>query len=463
MKRRNFILRSSVIGLGFIGLRSFATACTSQSPAPGLLAQGYGPLQKDPNRILNLPEGFSYKIISKLGDAMDDGFLVPGLADGMAAYEGPGGKIAVIRNHEVSPRDSKNGPFGADMKLRANLPAEHFYDYGHGKYPCLGGTTTFIYNPSTGEVEKQWLSLAGTIRNCAGGKTPWNSWITCEETTVRAGDILEKHHGYNFEVPLTTYPQLARPIPIKSMGRFNHEAVCVDPKTSIVYQTEDRSDGLIYRFIPEVKGELHKGGRLQVLSVIDHPTLDTRNWPSSTGTIEPGTKFAVKWLDIDDVDAPLDDLRYRGAQKGAAIFARGEGMWYGANEFYFACTNGGKKGYGQVFRYRLSSQEGGRKEDSDPATLELFVESENSRILESCDNLTIASNGDLFLCEDKAEPRIVGVTPQGKMYHFGQNLGYRSEFAGATFSPDGRVLFVNIQGPGLTLAITGPWDQQHGD
>lgn len=468
MKRRNFLRQSGLVSLGFLSLQAYISACgeaassTSQAaPAAGGLHQGYGPLLPDADKILELPKGFSYRIISRQGTEMADGFLVPGRADGMASFAGPDGKVIVVRNHEVSPDDFENGAFGPKLDRLSRLEQQALYDYGRGKLPGLGGTTTFVYDPLRGTIDLEYLSLAGTIRNCAGGLTPWNSWITCEETTVRADAELEQDHGYTFEVPVSASPQLTKPIPIKAMGRFNHEAVCVDPRTSIVYQTEDRSDGLIYRFIPNEAKNLHSGGRLQVLAIRGQQSFDTRNWASlSTEKMAINQAYDVEWLDIDDILAPEDDLRFRGFELGAARFARGEGMWFGDGELYFACTNGGDQEAGQIFRYVPSPHEGTERETEQPGQLAIFVEPNNTDLVESCDNITVAANGDLILCEDKATPRIIGVTPKGEIYHLARNIGYESEFAGATFSPDGKTLFVNIQHAGLTLAITGPFGQR---
>lgn len=466
MKRRTFLRQSGLISLGFVSLQAYVTACSQAgSGTAGAvegsvgLHHGYGPLLDDPEGILNLPEGFTYKIISRQGESMADGFLVPGAADGMATFQGENGRVIIIRNHEVSPDDLEGGAFGKKLELLEKLSPDRLYDYGRGQLPCMGGTTTVIYDPVSGQVESQYLSLAGTIRNCAGGPTPWNSWITCEENTSKADDQLERDHGYNFEVPASMTPKLYDPLPLMAMGRFNHEAVCVDPRTSIVYQTEDRGDGLIYRYLPDQPGELHKGGKLQVLAIKERKSFDTRNWEESTDEMAIGQRFEVEWLDIDGIEAPEDDLRYRGFDLGAARFARGEGMWFGDNELYFACTNGGIKQHGQIFRYVPSLQEGQPGEKGQPGILELFVEPNNTDLVESCDNLTVAPHGGLVICEDKSTPRIVGVTPSGEIFHIARNVGYKSEFAGATFSPDGKTLFVNIQGPGLTLAIQGPWEK----
>jgi secreted PhoX family phosphatase len=454
--RRNFLKISGVASLGFMGLYTFASqayATSSMKPA-----KGYGPLLTDPAGVLNLPKGFSYKIISKQGNTMNDGFFTPGKADGMATFAGPGGKVILVRNHEISPGALEDSPFGIKNELLGKIDKNKLYDFGRGELPALGGTTTLIYNLRTQSVETEYLSLAGTIRNCAGGRTPWNSWITCEEAVDKAGEKLEKEHGFNFEVPASEKIGLTKPLPLKAMGRFNHEAVCVDPRTSIVYETEDRPDGLIYRYIPDQLKELAKGGRLQVLAIKEQKSYDTRNWKILTTDKMPlRTDFDVEWIDIDNVESPEDDLRYRGFDKGAARFARGEGMWFGTNELYFACTNGGYESKGQVFRYTPSPEEGKSGEKHSSGKLQIFAEPNDSDIVKYCDNLTIAPWGDVVLCEDDPHPFVVGITPAGEYYKLAENTGYKSEFAGGVFSPSGDTYFVNIQGPGLTLAITGPW------
>lgn len=451
--RRDFLKLSGAVSLGFLGLNKFAYAASHFSSNE----VGYGPLVKDPQGMLNLPKGFSYKIISKMGTPMHDGFLIPGKADGMATFADKKGKVILIRNHEMNPEDPEEGPFGKQNELLAKIDPKMVYDFGMGKQPCLGGTTTLIFNEETQTVENEYLSLVGTVRNCAGGPTPWGSWISCEETNLKKGESREKDHGYNFEVPASTKIQLAEPIPLIAMGRMNHEAVAVDPKSGIVYQTEDQHDGLIYRFIPHTPGKLIKGGKLQILAIKDQKSRDTRNWDAKYETFPAKQKFEVEWLDIDHVESPEDDLRLRGFEKGAARFARGEGMWYGNNEIYFACTNGGKNKKGQIFRYVPSALEGTPEEKNQPGTLELFVEPNDLDLLQNCDNLTVAPWADVITCEDRSHPNIVGISPEGKFYKLAENIGFESEFAGGVFSPSGKTFFVNIQHAGLTFAITGPW------
>ncbi|MDF9798083.1 secreted PhoX family phosphatase [Catalinimonas alkaloidigena] len=453
--RRSFIKSAGLVSLGFLGLTQYVNGKSFLTPAAN--NAGYGALLADPQGILNLPKGFSYKVIFRQGDKMTDGFFGPDYPDGMATFKGKNDRVILIRNHETNP-GHENGPYGKNLELLGKLKPEQVYDYGEGKQPGTGGTSTLIFNEKTGEVETSYLSLAGTVRNCAGGMTPWRSWISCEENTSRAGEGLEKDHGYNFEVPASEKINLADPLPLKEMGRFNHEAVCVDPRTSIVYQTEDRGDGLIYRFLPNKKEKLHKGGTLQVLAIKGQKSFDTRNWKDlETPKMPKNEKMEVEWLDIDNVEAPEDDLRLRGFESGAARFARGEGMWFGDDELYFACTNGGEIGSGQVFRYVPSTYEGTEREKEAPGTVELFLEPNDQDILKNCDNLTIAPWGDIILCEDHPEPFVVGVTQQGEIYKLAENVGYRTEFAGGVFSPSGDTYFVNIQGAGITLAITGPW------
>jgi secreted PhoX family phosphatase len=386
---------------------------------------------------------------------MSDGFLVPANADGMAAFS-VGNKVVLIRNHENSPGAPKNGPYGEDMALFNKVNKNNLFDYGFGKTPGLGGTTTVVFDEQKQVVESQFLSLAGTYRNCAGGPTPWNSWITCEEDTTVKGEASEVNHGYNFEIPATN-KKLVSPVPLKDMGRFTHEAVCVDPTTGIVYQTEDRGDSLIYRFIPKEKGKLQKGGTLQALAIKGQKSLDTRNWTEAL--VKVGNALDVEWISLSDVNSPGDDLRLTGYAQGAALFARGEGMWFGKNEVYFACTNGGIKKSGQVFKYIPSTKEGTSDEGMSPGKLILFAEPNNTEILKYCDNLTVSPWGDIILVEDSPDSYIRGITPEGKIYNIGRNIGSSSELAGACFSPSGKTFFVNIQQQGLTMAITGPWDE----
>ena len=479
--RRQFLRTSAAYAVGFAGLRTLVNPAFGDSLSPSSASQiGYGELVSNLSGLLDLPKGFSYQVIGEVGQKMDDGLLLSAMPDGMATFPGPNGLTLIVRNHENTPM--KDGPFGKGGKLDeeryAKVDASKLYDDGQGELPCTGGTTTVVYDTKNQKVVKQFQSLAGTERNCAGGPTPWGTWISCEETVDKPGVILEgdkgakftKAHGYNFEVPATAEIGMADPIPLVAMGRFRHEAIAVDPVSGVILQTEDMDDGAFYRFLPNKPGkngeaaDLQAGGKLQALMIVDHPSIDTRNWKGNQ-TVKVGDKFDVRWVDLQEVESPDDTLRYQAFEKGCARFARGEGIWYTTKqdgsdkgEFYFACTSGGDKENGQIWRYTPSSQEGEWGEKTEPGTLELFLEPNDSNLIENADNLTVANWGDLIVCEDRKGPivRLVGVTPDGQCYTFANNhVG--GEFAGVCFSPDGSTLFVNLQSVGKTVAITGPW------
>ena len=434
--RRRFLGATSS---AFAGL--LASGCmTRGTGTDAATLADYGSLVPDSRGMLDLPRGFSYRVVSSLGDAMHDGGTVPDKADGMGCFDLGNGEIALVRNHELVPADDAGGTIAHGFGRREGVIVP-------------GGTTTLVLDAETLAVKRQHRSLGGTIRNCSGGTTPWGSWLTCEEAPTgpgqRYGDGLARNHGWTFEVPAAA-PGLVEAVPLKAMGRFNHEAACVDPATGIVYQTEDMDDSLFYRFIPAVPGDLAQGGRLQALALVDG-VRDSRNWDAPG--MMPGTKHRVRWIDLDDVESPKNDLRLRGAAQGGTLIARGEGLHMGRNELYFCSTSGGAARLGQIFRLVPGR---GLVDD----TLELFFESSSPEQFNYGDNLTVAPNGHLIVCEDQytdvVDNHLKGITPQGIAYDLGR-LTMQTELAGACFSPDGRTLFVNAYSPTRTFAITGPW------
>lgn len=457
LTRRQFTtaLSTSVGTLAFSGLATSLTGCSSSTAQRSMATvTGYGPLINDPNGLLSLPEGFSYQIISSFGDAMSDGLRVPDRGDGMGCIPLEENKVALIRNHELSAKHLINGGAKADSPLKTPLA----FDTNEKGEALPGGTSTIIYDTAKQERVDEFLSLTGTLRNCSGGVTPWGSWLTCEEAVDVPNDERSQYHGYVFEVPATA-KGLVDAKPLKAMGRFLHEAAAVDPKTGIVYQTEDRGDGLFYRFVPNTYGKLHEGGKLQALAFKTQPQADTRNWDAQNFLLNQWVE--ATWVDIATPDSPEDDLRAQGYENGAALFARGEGIHWGDGELYFCCTNGGAKQLGQVMRYQPSPLEGQPKEDEQPGRLQLFVESEDKSVYNFGDNLTVAPNGHLIVCEDQYTPivdnHLRGITPAGELYAFAR-LEKQTELAGACFSPDGSTLFVNVYSPTKTLAIRGPWE-----
>lgn len=447
-----------------IDRRQFLTAIAAAATTPVLSASTGPRLVGDPGRILDLPEGFSYTIVSRAGQPMSDGLVVPGAHDGMAAFAGDNGRIVIVCNHELDGTLLGSGAFGSDYDALSPALLGQLYDPGGGSTPAHGGTTTTVFDPQQMKTERQFLSLAGTETNCAGGATPWGSWLSCEECFEDPGTAFagigrvtrERRHGYVFEVP-STATGLVEPVPLTAMGRFEHEACAVHAATGIVYQTEDRKDGLFYRFLPDEPGRLAAGGRLQALAIAGRPGQATSNWGSEPDLFLD-TPLATHWIDLADVDADDNDLRLRGAAQGAATFARGEGLTVARDAFAFSCTIGGPARLGQVFSYVPSPFEGTPREREAPGRISLIAEAHPGSLLQNADNLTMAPWGDLIVCEDTSSHcGLVGIRPDGTQYAMADNPYSTSELAGVCFSPDGRILFVNIQYPGMTLAITGPW------
>ncbi|WP_343063818.1 PhoX family protein [Haloechinothrix aidingensis] len=447
------------LGFGALdGLVRAANAATPPGAGTGPGKGGYGRLspvtRTDPvtgySQELHLPDGFDFALLGLAGTRMDDGHTTPLGHDGMAAFRGPRGSYRLVRNHEERTGSSEVTPSG---------------DEGD-RYDALGGggTTTLQVNFRHGapELEGVWTSLAGTIVNCAGGPTPWGSWLSCEETTAGTHGGWEREHGYVFEVDASADSAVAA-TPLPALGRFVHEAVAVDHRTGIVYLTEDQNTAGFYRFVPRRRNDL-SAGTLQMLAISDAPGYDTR-----TGQ-EQGESLSVEWVDIaepDPVTAEIDPLAvYRqGLASGAATFARLEGCWWGNQAVYLVSTNGGDIGEGQIWEYRPHP---GR----DGGTLSLVYESFDRAVLSFPDNITVSPKGTLLVCEDtgRSNPQLLGVTTDGETFPFCVDPS-NDEWCGATFSHDGKVLFANLQGstsgdprdpdvPGRTVAIWGPW--QHG-
>lgn len=455
LSRRKFLGTSA---LAFVALQRYAQAAAGPGPVtPGRVIEPHGPLVADPKGLLDLPEGFSYRVLSQRGKPMSDGLTTPGLPDGMAAFPGPDGKVILVRNHELSLAMTGLGPFPNNTRLPESIDPALCYDVlENGREPQLGGTCNLVFDPVKGETVAEFVSLTGTDRNCAGGAMPWGAWITCEEPE----DLLTPRgrlHGWCFEVKATADPGVQKPIPLKALGRFRHEAVTLDPATGILYLTEDRTDGLLYRFLPTKKNDF-TAGKLQALVVDGHPKADLRNYDPDAKWPAEGEPMQATWIDLENTDAPLDDLRFRGHDAGAARFARGEGIHFTDDGIFICCTDGGPSRRGQLFRLKPSGSA------EKPDTLELFLQSEKDDLLTNGDNLCPAPWGGVVICEDLIDPNfsshshVRGVTPDGKIHTIARNARDNSEFAGSCFSPDGKWLFVNMQSLGYTLAITGPWE-----
>ncbi|MBU1377987.1 MAG: DUF839 domain-containing protein [Alphaproteobacteria bacterium] len=476
---RRHLISAAATGAAFMGFARYARADMAPADVEANVyvneVAGYGPLKTDPFGLFDLPEGFAYTIVSRAGDPMSDGLVTPYNMDGMGCFPLDAGRVVLVRNHELKFATADYSAFGVGHTLAGKVERRLIYDHGQDDRALPGGTTTMIYDLRKRRMETSYLSLAGTSTNCAGGITPWGSWLSCEEIVQSAGPQTngqgtQKSHGWVFEVP-SAHRGVVEPTPIAAMGRFKHEAVCIDPHTGVAYMTEDEGDGygLFYRYLPEDRTNLHTGGRLQALGFKDNTDYgDSRNWDQEDWAV--GQWRDTVWIDLDGVDNPDEALRARGHAKGAAWFARGEGVHYGQGELYFTCTSGGPGRLGQIMRYKPSRFEGGPGETSEPGKLQLFVQPGDKRVMHMADNLAVAPWGHLMVCEDKAEPNGVnylkGVTPDGKVYTVGRqaqpgnsDVGANTELAGVCFSPDGTTMFVNAYWPGMTLAITGPWSR----
>jgi hypothetical protein len=440
LDRRTFLGLAAGTAAGFAALDAWSRHRPVPAPRPGagLGDGGYGPLQPA-GPELALPRGFEYRRFGLAGQPMSDGTPTPAAHDGMAAFPLPNGNIRLIRNHELAL---------SSRRRRAPQPA---YDPR-----AAGGTTSLEIDASTLDVAADFRSLNGTARNCAGGPTPWGSWLSCEETVVGPGSGAERPHGYVFEVPVAARAAVT-PVPLVAMGRFVHEAVAVDPATGSVYETEDQLRAGFYRYHPARPwadgrpGDLAAGGRLEMLAIRDRPRYNCARGQTS------GRTLPVSWVEIPDPD-PRDAegnpaaVFEQGWRQGAARFSRIEGCWYGDGAICFSCTNGGDAGRGQIWRYRPAP---------DGGELTLLFESPSKAVLDHPDNLCVSPRGGILLCEDgEGDQYLRGLTPDGRIFDLARNLANDSEFAGATFSPDGRTLFFNIQrDPGATFAVRGPWEQ----
>ncbi len=456
--RRDFI-RNGVMGAASI---SFAALLARQGALAAELpySDDYGPLElvKDYTtglKLIALPRGFTYMTYGWTGQPMQDGQRTPAVHDGMDVVAAKGDEIMLVRNHE-------QGTSGIAFDTIA-------YDRGYG----FGGTTNVAFDHVRGQFLRSFPTLTGTVRNCAGGRTPWGTWLTCEESgNVSPAGV---RHGWIFEVP-GYGPATGQPL--RAMGKSEWEAVAVDPATGNVYQTEDVTPGGFYKFVPARYGKLERGGELYALKVVG---ADTYNFSGLNGAyvdFAPGTTWNVEWVRVTDVEA-LNGRIYNSAP-GRACFARPEGCYYDSGKIYFTCTSGGVARQGQVFVY-----------DPRRETLTMVFNSTGAGIGNTeCnmpDNIAVSPRGGIMLCEDGGNSiqRLRGLTQSGGTFLFAENRVVldaaqiaqvdaslnaggsivetippgtytNNEWCGACFYE--KWMFVNLQTPGITFAITGPWD-----
>jgi secreted PhoX family phosphatase len=430
--------------------------------------------------LLQLPPGFTYKSFGWRGDVMTNGKPCPAGHDGMgvvvARKVGRSSELVLVRNHEVGATAAANF-----------LDAPGVYDSGAASASSAnkfgGGTTNLLFRD--GNWVSMTPSLGGTQTNCAGGITPWGTWLTCEEVSSDAISVTGKKHGYVFEVapdPAQTTGQ-----PIIGMGRFGHEAAAIDPVTGNVYMTEDSSGKSgFYRYVPDVKngypGSLAMGGVLQMAKV-----TGTVNANLATAAVD--ATYALEWVTIANPDQNRGNATgpagititsaagpfVQGWTQGALRMNRGEGIWFAMGKMFVMDTSGGAVQRGTIWELDLATQ-----------VLRCIYSSPSQLVGNMGDNLTVSPRNAILVCEDASTAatdsfgfgqRLMGITNAGDAYIFAKNNVVLSaaqlnasnklaslqgdhrgnEFAGACFDPTGRYLFVNIQTPGITFAISGPW------
>ncbi|MGW0230832.1 alkaline phosphatase PhoX [Actinopolymorpha singaporensis] len=457
LSRRDLLARSGVTAMGLAFAGSIDTVAGPRAAlADSGQAVGYGPLVPDPAGILALPEGFSYKIVAEVGKTtLVTGEPTPSDPDGTANFPSPTG-ATLVNNHEVGGSE----PF--------RVPALPGLTYD----PGAGGGTTNIEVDHDGTRLREYVSLAGTHNNCAGGLTPWNTWLTCEETEARAGGALQKDHGYVFEVDAFDQQANMDPVPLKFLGRYAHEAVAVDPRTSAIYETEDAGgpNGLYYRWTPPKgfrggKGALRAlalgtggdtAGTLEAMSCY----LGGKHVADLSEATRPGTTYRVRWVEVPDRDARTTSVRKQFTDDQVTRSHKLEGAWWADGGAYFVASfarteDGSTRAHdGQVWFYDPASQ---------TVTLKVIFgvnpSPDADGNYDGPDNITVSPYGGVILAEDgDGVQHLVGVTRSGRSYPMARNDLNGNEFTGPNFSPDGRVLFANIQSPGHVFAITGPWE-----
>lgn len=384
MERRNFLRGAIVTGsAAALGGTLWRGAAYADPAQPG--AGPYGALGTADGNNIRLPAGFTSRVVARSGQT------VPGTSytwhnapDGGACYADGSGWI-YVSNSEINP----SGGAGA------------------------------IRFSSAGAITGAYRILSGTRQNCAGGSTPWNTWLSCEEVSL----------GYVYETdPWGVGAAVRR----DAMGRFKHEAAAADPVRRVIYLTEDETNGCFYRFTPTTWGDL-SSGTLQVL----------RAGSAASGSFT--------WATVPDPDG--SPAQTRDQVSGAKRFNGGEGCYYADGSVWFTT-----KGDNRVWRV-----------DPAASTYELAYDdslvSGGGAPLTGVDNVTGSSSGDLFVAEDGGNLEICVITPDDIVAPFLRVGGQSgSEITGPAFSPDGSRLYFSSQrgtsgssSGGITYEVRGPF------
>jgi len=351
----------SVYGTGAVWSNTLLGGCSNQ--------QSNALLDADENDV-RLPAGYSSRIIARSTEPVitGQGYLWHAAPDGGACFAREDGGWIYVSNSEVEPN---------------------------------GGVGAIVFN-ADGEVTDAYSILENTRRNCAGGATPWGSWLSCEE--VDDGRVWECY--LDGQTPAVVRPAL---------GVFNHEAVAVDEVHNHLYLTEDKPDGCLYRFTAD--------------------NLGSDGFPDLTaGTLEVAVRQAgeetLSWSVVADPQASQQATRYQVAS--ALRFDGGEGIAYFEGRIIFT-----SKGDNRVWSYHTTNQ-----------VLEIVYDAADymTPILTGVDNVTVSQSGDIYVAEDGGDLQIVVIDGQGGLYPIVQLAGHdQSEIAGVAFSPDGKRLYFSSQ------------------
>ena len=346
--------------------------------------------------------------------------------DGSAIFPRAGGGWIYVSNSEVPTVGTLTFAF---PELSA-IPGLDTLVGNAGMFvPGLGGATALVFDAQANVVDTYPI-LSGTSNKCAGGPTPWGTWLSCEE--INDGRVWEcDPHGLSAAA--------VKP----ALGTFAHEAVALDPAARSVYMTEDLPDGRVYRFVAD-PADWPAGGRaqfqngvLQVMQVNGDPATSENN------------PLPVSWVNAANPQSRQIDNRI----PGTTAFDGGEGIWLFAGVVYFST-----KGDNRIWAYDTLAQ-----------TLEIIYDfntaSAANAILSGVDNLTITAAGDILVAEDGGDMQLCVILPDRSVVPLLQVEGQdESEISGPAFSPDGRRLYFNSNrggrnglGGGITYEILMPF------